>query len=1702
MKWLCCGWLCLLALATGSRASAQNMQVTIVNKSSTDLAPGVLTTQPLVMKSSGPVWRFGTSRQVTDGVIAGGTTLSSATALFSASDVRASVSAPGQPDATITSFTNATTVTISPAWTNGSGQSVTIAGIASGPQPSQALLNYAVGQVVVSSQLQAYSVVPGTGTYDQVGCGGGGCNIRTLGTNSGLTIDDELSPVVDFAGGTPGGTFRFILNGVTYTQGRTSSNGFLALDPITTYNSTTYCRSDAAPWCYYKPISIPAAPSLCPPNVYNTTRMPSNILAPFWEDLNPQRTPAPSAGAPSIRYMTIGTYPNRIFIQGWYLIPFYNAASSDTTMSFEVALHEADSTDGTANRVEFRYGNPTCPTGCTCGNTRAVTDGSVVSGMLNRLSSATAAFVAADVGARVTSPGQPTVTISAVNSATNVTLSANWAVGTGMTVQIANVGNCADAAMQRGSAASIGYNDATGSANSRAVCAVGACSVRPGDAEVASSSPLSYTMSNTCAGAGACPAMPTGPPPYAGCAWGDAVTLGQNSPKCNPTCSGTLTQSNCGVLTSCTSNLDSSTFISLPAIPAGSSYGPIKLNVTLAGNDTLSFLAAVVDRTKNANLGTSYGVVALNHFGDGSNVALQVTDASKVAVSPNWLPDLGTYAVGSTCTQASSPPLAFVDMANNCTGDFTVGARTTLYNPDGTTIAGTQPAVNGTTRTMTDGAVAGGTSLTSATAAFTATDIGATVTSAGQTNRTITAVNSATSVTMSGTWTNCPTGCPRTFSVLGKGPSRTSPLINLPFTFIFMGKPYRQVVVAQDGYVSVDVTDALTADIMPATSLPSAPLTNMIAAFWDRFGSATNGCVNPSPKYATLGTSPNRVFVVGWYGAQLDIAGCGSRVNVELALHEGTNQIELVYGTTVANPWTNPPTLRASGSAATIGIEASNGSTFKQFAGVSGVGVVKPGLSLTIGCEPSPGSASSADGCVDNATYTGHVDSSFVIAPGCKPASTLTATSSTIPQTAGLPRTTDGICLSDSASYSFTAGTGLYGVDASIIENTGDYSNNRPTVTQAGQWETRGTEAFALSGVAYVNSTSASDDFIGAPLCAKNGATASIFACGMSGSATCQGSNGAGAAPTTFNPPGALFYPQLWQQGMSEGTMNGSPGSRYFTWATWDGLFEGRDMSGGTAHFALDFYRTARRVSDGAVTGGTTLSSATAMFTSADVGAYITSPGQPVANVTAFASATQVTIVPAWANASGLEVDIYPTRTTTATCSTNAAGTTLTCPTANFASPEDIGARVRSTAAPAQGPSFIQTVVSATAVTIAPAFTGSLTNRTVIIESAPTCGLTDRDYFASGVAMSNVETSDTSLEAVVASWGQGIVYVLDHSTSALTGACVSPGPVLRAQSASYWSDATNPQNYSYGSVPAVGDLDNNGNPDIIAAFHNDAGTGMVVRLEVTNLGTCATTQKCLSLTERWRFVSAGATYYWTSPIVGDFDGDGVWDVAVQSSNDAMLHVLSAAPSVTGCTPPACVPTELWKVQIGPSGQSQGAASPIAIDANGDGVLDVVAASYRDIASFPTPPYGELDVLDVKNKRMLGQFTTSDNDTAPTPDVSAWIFPNIVADNLLDNRFSSATPPSLALDPTRSGARDLLFPDWQFHKLWKVSLSQLNQAAQVTGQPWNACYGCRGGSGWAFPTAGGSNTRTGQPCCTTPGAYVALCGTRALPVCYP
>jgi gliding motility-associated-like protein len=168
--------------------------------------------------------------------------------------------------------------------------------------------------------------------------------------------------------------------------------------------------------------------------------------------------------------------------------------------------------------------------------------------------------------------------------------------------------------------------------------------------------------------------------------------------------------------------------------------------------------------------------------------------------------------------------------------------------------------------------------------------------------------------------TNIPACFPATVDPGGNGTptnltidDRYSSAINIGFPFSFFGTSYTQLVASTNGYVCFDLTEAGQFshwDIINGSTPQDLPST-----FYDKgliMGSYhdLDPSVNTSPgrkiQYSTIGTAPNRKWILSFYKVPLFSSACNSLIENthQITIHEGTGIIEVyMYSQQICSGW-------------------------------------------------------------------------------------------------------------------------------------------------------------------------------------------------------------------------------------------------------------------------------------------------------------------------------------------------------------------------------------------------------------------------------------------------------------------------------------------------------------------------------------------------------------------------------------------------------------------------------------------------------------------------------------------------------------------------------------------------------------------------------------------------------------------------------
>lgn len=137
-------------------------------------------------------------------------------------------------------------------------------------------------------------------------------------------------------------------------------------------------------------------------------------------------------------------------------------------------------------------------------------------------------------------------------------------------------------------------------------------------------------------------------------------------------------------------------------------------------------------------------------------------------------------------------------------------------------------------------------------------------------------------------------------------------LIPLPFPFTFYGTTYTTLHASSNGNLQFNSNNPAYLN-QCLTAGPAADMGDLIAPYWSDLDLTYAGFLETE----TVGTAPNRIFVIEWdsvppYGAELEDA-----VTFAVQLFEGSNDIVFLYEDVVS-------LVGSHGSRATIGIQSAN----------------------------------------------------------------------------------------------------------------------------------------------------------------------------------------------------------------------------------------------------------------------------------------------------------------------------------------------------------------------------------------------------------------------------------------------------------------------------------------------------------------------------------------------------------------------------------------------------------------------------------------------------------------------------------------------------------------------------------------------------------------------------------------------------------
>jgi hypothetical protein len=155
--------------------------------------------------------------------------------------------------------------------------------------------------------------------------------------------------------------------------------------------------------------------------------------------------------------------------------------------------------------------------------------------------------------------------------------------------------------------------------------------------------------------------------------------------------------------------------------------------------------------------------------------------------------------------------------------------------------------------------------------------------------------------------------------------------VDVPFSFSFYGDPASQLCVGTDGVALVGLDSCI---LFPSPNgigpLPQPGMGTAILPLWDDFAGksgCSSDCINQwGAVYAdTLGTAPNRQFVIEWYNLRHEQGAANTdRATFELIIDEASGRLSFEYGDvdyTAYGNYFGAPDVCTHGDCASIGLQ-------------------------------------------------------------------------------------------------------------------------------------------------------------------------------------------------------------------------------------------------------------------------------------------------------------------------------------------------------------------------------------------------------------------------------------------------------------------------------------------------------------------------------------------------------------------------------------------------------------------------------------------------------------------------------------------------------------------------------------------------------------------------------------------------------------
>ncbi|HEX2617352.1 MAG TPA: hypothetical protein VHL57_07400, partial [Flavobacteriales bacterium] len=342
--------------------------------------------------------------------------------------------------------------------------------------------------------------------------------------------------------------------------------------------------------------------------------------------------------------------------------------------------------------------------------------------------------------------------------------------------------------------------------------------------------------------------------------------------------------------------------------------------------------------------------------------------------------------------------------------------------------------------------------------------------------------------------------------ITGTWDNNVSAAVPLNFTFNFNGTNYTDCIISSNGFITFGTTAPATGNVTPIST--ATAYAGAISGYG--MDLIRSGASDPI-RYQTLGSSPNRTFVVEYFGVRRRYAGffstqtASDNINFQIRLNETTNTIEVRYGTVSLGSLSTFNTITCQ-----VGLRGSANTQFNNRSTTDDWSATTAGGSNTASCQN--GTILGNTGPVANQTYR------WTPPRGC-----------TVPTVSATAQSSSQV----SVSWTCAGCVGPYVLEygpSTLLPGAGATAGSGGTVVS-----TTATSPTVVSGLSALTTYKfAVRQLCGSPLYTANGSaiastpfdctTATNVACGAATSFTLNGSGSSAystsAAPCNFDVPG------------------------------------------------------------------------------------------------------------------------------------------------------------------------------------------------------------------------------------------------------------------------------------------------------------------------------------------------------------------------------------------------------------------------------------------------------------------------------------------------------------------------------------------------------------------------------------------------------